>query len=146
MCVNLVNVTFVNNNVIYPTTTNAQEEKANFTIVPKICYLEVKRDNIDGYLRGSRKVLKCSGQKSLREKEPWYPENLQKKQNYHYGKASTGKIKCSVIIWTYWGYSMFYPLLNELNSSYQISYPGRQRFKRGVGLIMNHNTKQVLFF
>ena len=49
--------------------TNKQEKKGNSTTVLKICYLKVKRDNIDGYRRGSRKVLKCSGQKSLREEE-----------------------------------------------------------------------------
>ena len=112
--------------------TNKQTRKKRIFTSPdrlKICYLKVKRDNIDGYRRGSRKVLKCSGQKSLRKEEPWYPENLPKKQSYYYGKANIRK-NCFEIksVWTYWGYSMFYPLFNELNSSYQISDPRRQRF------------------
>ena len=74
--------------------TNKQTRKKRIFTSPdrlKICYLKVKRDNIDGYRRGSRKVLKCSGQKSLRKEEPWYPENLPKKQSYYYGKANIRK-------------------------------------------------------
>ena len=78
-------------------TTKQTREKRNFTSPErlKIYYLKVERDNIDGNRRGPRKVLKCSSQKSLREEEPWYPENLPKKQNYYYGKAN--KTNCSVI-------------------------------------------------
>ena len=61
------------------------------------------------------------------KKKPDIQKTCQENRAISKGNAMSLKVLYRVIK-TYWRYSMFNPLINELNSSHQISYPGRQRF------------------